>query len=147
MDFFAHHNPEELGIDLENYEEEEEYNSINDALDIFQDLKEKISELKEELNNAESYILDYVELHGGEVEINGLSVKKVAGRKLFDFKSVDEVAIMEYELKKKKEFLKKLRVAKMNDITFQAIDESTGEVLQLPEVSFGKAYIKMLKKK
>ena len=106
-----------------------------DAFSLFKKLEKAFTEAKKTI---EGVALDEAEKFGSSTfESNGQKYELRNGAKRFSFDHIEEYANKKAELKQLEE---KYRIAhKNNSLNLSSLDESTGEVLELPIVTISKS--------
>lgn len=116
-----------VGVDLGNV------NPL-DAFAVFKKMEKLFNEAKKTID---SYAIEEAEKYGSSFEYNGQKFEVRNGATRYSFKDIEEWKIANANLK---EIEEKYKTAyKNNKIGLSALDESTGEVLELPTVTNNKS--------
>ena len=104
-----------------------------DAFAVFKELEKRFNEAKKQID---SLAYEESEKYAKSFELNGYKFTRVEGRKQFDFSNIEEWKIAKDNLKEIEEKYK--AVYSNNEKGITALDETTGELLQSPIVTFSK---------
>lgn len=113
--------------------------NVLDAVIEFRKQKAFHEQMIKEINHFESENYNEIEISAKEHqnEFRGAKFEFRAGRKTFDFSEINEVVDAK---KKAKEVEAKYKTAwQLNQKGTSALDEDTGEILQIPTVKYGKS--------
>lgn len=104
-------------------------------------MKLELNELLNNLNAFESEYYNEIEMEAQEYqnEYKGAKFEFRSGRKMFDFKGIDEVDKANQRLKEVKQ--KYQSAWENNQKGLAPIDAETGEILNLPIVKYGKSSV------
>lgn len=111
-----------------------------EAFAVFKELEKRFNEAKKQID---SLAYEESEKYAKSFELNGYKFTRVEGRKQFDFSNIFEWVEAKNKLKEIEDKYK--AVYSNNEKGITALDESTGELLQSPTVTFSKQSLSVKK--
>jgi len=120
-----------------------------DAYIVFTDLKKKLEKSAKIINEL---AIDESQKFGSKFEYQGYTVTNVNGRRTFDYSGCNEIVELEKQLKERKEFYKKAKIAAdsggwsevetlPDGTTREVFQDLNNELLVAPIISYGKSFI------
>lgn len=107
-----------------------------DTLETYANLKKLSGIVSDAVKQLEEKALQEASKHDGNFIRGSFSFESRGGRKIWDFKPVKKWAELNNQIKQLEGSLKMAFEARQND--FSMVDEETGEIQELPNISFSK---------